>query len=91
VTITVHDTAALVRYRFGFRTADFLVCAGCGVYVAAVMSEGSAIWGTVNANTLEPSEPFRQGAVPVSYDGETEEERRVRRRARWTPAVVIGC
>jgi hypothetical protein len=37
------DPAALVRYRFGLKTADFLICARCGVYVGAIYGEGEAI------------------------------------------------
>src|SRR6185503_19654289 len=37
--IRVRDSGALVRYRFGLAVADYLVCARCGVYVAAVMEE----------------------------------------------------
>ena len=38
--ITVRDESALQRYRFGLGTAEFLVCGRCGVYIAAVMTEG---------------------------------------------------
>jgi hypothetical protein len=88
VTITVDDPARLVRYRFALRTADFLVCAACGVYVAAVLTGEGGTYATVNANVLEPWEAFRRPASPVSYDGETESARRARRQAKWTPAVV---
>jgi hypothetical protein len=89
VTIRIRGGTDPIRYRFGHRTADFLVCARCGIYVAAVMREEGGAWATVNVNTLEPSEAFAREAVPVSYEGETEAERRARRRARWTPAVVV--
>src|SRR5438552_5931344 len=39
IVITVHDPEQLLRYRFGLRTADFLVCGRCGIYVAAVMKD----------------------------------------------------
>jgi hypothetical protein len=88
VTIRVADPARVTRYRFALRTADFLACAECGVYVAAVLTDGPAAYATVNANVLEPWEAFRRAATAVSYDGETEEARRARRRAKWTPADV---
>ena len=87
VEITVHAADDLIRYRFALKTADFLVCARCGVYVAAVSTEGGSSYATVNINALEDPERFAQ-AVPVTYDGETEAERRARRAARWTPAVL---
>jgi hypothetical protein len=88
VTITVDDPSALTRYRFGLRTADFLVCARCGVYVAALMTEARGSWATVNVNVLEAVDGFGREPECVSYEGETESERRTRRRARWTPAIV---
>lgn len=90
VTITVREPERLVRYRFGLRTADFLVCGRCGVYVAAVMSEGEAAWAVVNVNVLDAVELFARAATPFTYDGETPTERLARRKARWTPAVVTG-
>ena len=53
VVITVHHPDELLRYRFGLETADFLVCGRCGIYVAAVMNEGSSSYATVNVNILD--------------------------------------
>jgi hypothetical protein len=90
--IVVADAAALARYRFGAKTADFLVCARCGVYVAPVMSSGGRTLATINVNALDDGAPFDRPAQPMDYDAESAEERVVRRLARWTPAelVIIG-
>jgi hypothetical protein len=88
VEILVHDPADLSRYRFGLSTADFLVCRRYGVYVGALMAEADAAWAIVSVNALATPEVFAETAVPVSYDRESETERRARRRARWTPARV---
>jgi hypothetical protein len=86
--VRVHDPAGLSRYRFGLGTAEFLLCRHCGVYVGAVMTEAQAAWAIVNVNALATPEAFAATAVPVSYERESETERRARRRARWTPARV---
>jgi hypothetical protein len=88
VEITVHAGECLTRYRFGLGTADFLVCGRCGVYVAAVMVDGGACWATVNVNTLDEPPPLR-AAVPMSFEGESAAARIARRKATWTPAVVV--
>src|SRR5580704_7696264 len=52
LTFTVGDVDLLERYRFGLRTADFLVCRRCGVYVGALLEDGGKGWFTVNVNTF---------------------------------------
>jgi hypothetical protein len=87
LTFRVADEQALVRYRFGLKTADFLICARCGVYTGAMFVEGDRAWAVVNLNVLDDRAAF--GAPePFSYEGEVAEDRQTRRRARWTPAVI---
>lgn len=82
--IVVRQEALLTRYRFAAKTADFLLCGGCGVYIGAICSPGRA---TLNARTLGLEGPAR----PVSYESETAAERVARRLERWTPADIIDC
>jgi hypothetical protein len=82
----VADPALLSRYRFGLATADFLVCARCGAYAGALMADGAQAFGIANANLF--AERFADAPQPVSYDGESPEERIARRRLRWTPAAL---
>jgi hypothetical protein len=87
--ITVHDSGLLNRYRFGMKSADFLICKHCGIYLAAVMRAGERAYATLNINTFDDSESFTQAPLSVTYDGETEAERRGRRAANWTPVVAF--
>ena len=89
VRVSVRERDAVVRYRFALATAEFLVCARCGIYVAAVLDDGAASYATVNLNVLERADEFRRPARPVCYDAETAAERRARRIARWTPATIV--
>jgi hypothetical protein len=86
--VAAPDPAAVSRYVFGLRTAEFLVCRTCGVFVAAVMSEGERTWATLNVNALDERAAFAQPPVPVDYDRETVEERVARRKRLWTPAEI---
>ena len=88
LTVTLHHPAEVSRYRFGLRTADFLVCRNCGVYIAAVMSEGDEAWGIVNVNALDDADAFTQDITTMDYGAEDEDGRRSRRRAKWTPASI---
>ncbi len=72
------------RYRFGARTADFLVCQSCGAYVASVMED----YGVLNVVGADIAVLASRAARPVDYDAETPDERRARRRLRWTPTIL---
>jgi hypothetical protein len=79
----------LNRYRFGLRTADFLLCATCGCYIAAVIEDGGqrrAVLNVVGAGLAEFSET---PARPVNYDRENVAARRARRLRTWMPVEII--
>ena len=86
VRFEIVDPTALRRYRFGLRSADFLLCAECGVYLAAMIEVNGRAYATLNANCFE-GEALMQDAPIVVYEGETLEQRMARRVAKWTPVV----
>jgi len=73
------------RYTFALRTADFLICKTCGVYIAAVMGEGDQIVSTLNVAGLRMSEFDGVAEAPMVYDAETTQSRIDRRYDKWTP------
>src|SRR5437764_12445531 len=52
VAFRIGKEDTLVRYRFGLRTADFLLCRNCGVYLGAVLTSSRGQFATFNINTL---------------------------------------
>lgn len=89
VRITVRDSTKLNRCRFGLRTADFLVCAECGVYPGAIFADGDRLYATLNINAFDECQSFPEESSPASYDHETEAERRERRKSGWTPVTAF--
>lgn len=83
------DTDLLQCYRFALRTADFLLCRRCGVYVGAVIETGSGRFGIINTHALTdaPSDMAQVGAI--SYDDESVDGRVGRREQRWTPVTAV--
>lgn len=75
----------LNRYRFALRTADFLTCKTCGVYIAAVMGEGDRIVSTINIAGLRMEDFFNIDEAPMDYGAETTEDRIKRRFTKWAP------
>ena len=77
--------SALQRYRFGSRSADFLICRTCGVYIGAICAGATGRFGIVNVRTLRPFPDGLPAPTSTSYDDESPGERLARRAARWTP------
>ena len=84
-----NDPGALQRYRFALKTADFLLCRNCGIYVGAVIEINGAHYGIVNTHALEttPDDIAEVGAI--SYDDEDVAGRVSRREQRWTPVSEL--
>jgi len=80
---------ALNRYRFGLRITDFLLCAECGTYVAAVSEIDGQTLGAVNVQGTELAGFEGRKPDPMIYDDESADERLARRRDRWTPLSVV--
>lgn len=78
------DPALVQRYCFGGRTAEFLVCRECGVYVGVQMVSDKGRFGVLNVLTLRPLLAL-PAAEPMDYGAESPEGRRLRRESRWTP------
>ena len=75
----------VLHYRFGLKSADYLVCRRCGTYVAAVMTEEVRSVSVVNVGGLDvPAFRGRTGEA-VTYDGEDVPARIARRKTYWMP------
>jgi hypothetical protein len=88
VEITASDWSLVERYQFGSRTADYLLCRRCGVYVGAVCATGSGLRAVVNVNCLDDRAVFSQTPAAPDYDGESTDARLDRRATNWMPATV---
>jgi hypothetical protein len=86
VTFRFNDESQLQRYRFGLYSAEFLLCRRCGVYIAAVLASPLGQFTTININAIR--EPLAVAeALPVSYEGESLDQRQGRREQHWTPVT----
>ena len=88
--VAVRDKAKLHCYRFGLKTADFLLCRECGCYIGALLSEGGRSWFTVNANTFRERPPADFPILPNVFDSEDTHGRIARRKAKWTPVAEFA-
>ena len=79
----------LQRYRFGQRTADFLLCSRCGVYLGAQIATARGAFGIVNTLALMPVPAGLPAAAAADYGSESPGERVARREQRWTPLAAV--
>ncbi len=83
--LAITSTQKLTRYRFGHKSADFLICPTCGAYVGTMMEGPRGPIGVINVAGMN-IEDFRNLPVTLtSLEGESGQERIARRIARWTP------
>jgi hypothetical protein len=83
------STRPLIRYRFGHRTADFLICSACGTYVAAMMDGPRGTVAVANVVGLSIPELRDEEPEQTDFEGEGEADRISRRLSRWTPISLL--
>lgn len=86
--LTLTSANKLTRYRFGHRTADYLICPGCGTYVATCMQGPRGPVGVINVVGLQIPELKDEPFDFASLEGEAEDDRIARRLSRWTPMTL---
>jgi hypothetical protein len=88
LSVTSQSSDALRRYQQGSNTAEFLLCARCGVLVAVVFEHNTRIYGAVNARSLEGSTGFGS-PVPASPQLLAPGEKVTRWLQLWVPDVEL--
>lgn len=83
--LALTSAVQITRYRFGQRSADFLLCPTCGAYVATYMEGPNGPVGVINVVGLAIPELKDEPVTTASLDGESEADRIARRLSRWTP------
>jgi hypothetical protein len=86
--VWAEDWSLVAPYRFGSRTADYLICRQCGVYIGAVCETSVGLRAVANINFLSDRVDFSQDAVHPDHEGEPIAERLARRAANWMPALL---
>ena len=83
------ETGDIVRYRFGTKSCDFIICRHCGVYLGAVMEDDETPgFSTTQIKHFEDRALFTKTARHPDYDDEPLTNRLTRRRRNWTPMAT---
>ena len=89
--VSVMRPERVSHYAFGTGTADFHVCADCGVVPLVTSRIAERLYAVVNVNAFENVDAALLKRAASSFDGETQEERLARRRRNWIADVEIGA
>jgi hypothetical protein len=88
--VRLSDTGAVARYAFGTETADFMLCARCGVAPLVTSRIDEIVYAVVNVNTFDNLERGRLRPAPASFEGEDVQSRLDRRRRYWIADVTLA-
>ena len=85
----IKDAGLVARYAFGTETAQFLVCARCGVAPLVTSEIEGKLFAVVNVNTFDNVDRSRLRIQPASFEGEDVASRLERRRRGWIADVAL--
>ena len=86
----ITEPGSVPRYAFGTETAQFLVCARCGVAPLVTSQIEGQVFAVVNVNTFDNPERSRMQVQPASFGAEDVTSRLERRRRHWIADVVLA-
>ena len=87
LAVVVNDPAAVSKYAFGTRTADFHICARCGVVPVVTSLIDGHLYAVVSVNAFEGVDPSLLRRTSASFDSEGEDTRLARRKRNWIADV----
>jgi hypothetical protein len=87
--ISIGDPRLLGRYQFGTRTAEFLVCARCGVVPVVTSRIDGRTYAVVSVNAFENVDAAIIRRSPADFEGEGQGDRLARRARNWIGDVEI--
>jgi len=82
------DETQLSLYRFGHRTAQWVICSECGVLVAVLCEIAGQLRAVVRVQSME--EYFPRPEVATNFESESVEERLQRRARTWIGTVTVS-
>lgn len=85
--VVIREPAQVSRYAFGTRTAEFHICARCGVVPLVTSLIDGRLYAVVSVNAFDNVDPSLLRRAPASFDGEDEASRLARRQRNWIAAV----
>ncbi|HJT61115.1 MAG TPA: hypothetical protein VJ797_05495 [Burkholderiales bacterium] len=74
---------------FGTQTAQFLICARCGIVPVVTSRIDDRLYAVVSVNAFENVDPALLKRAPISFGAEQADTRLARRKRNWIPDVAL--
>ena len=88
--VTIKDPSQVSKYMFGTETAEFHICARCGIVPLVTSRIDGRLYAVVSVNAFEGVDPSLLQRASASFDGETGESRLARRKRNWIADVEFA-
>jgi hypothetical protein len=85
--VEIEAPALVSKYTFGTATAQFHICARCGVVPLVTSLIDAHLYAVVNVKTFDGVEPSLLRHAEANFDGENETARLARRTRNWIADV----
>ena len=85
--VVVKDSSLVSKYVFGTQTAQFHICARCGIVPVVTSRIDDILYAVVSVNAFEGVDPSLLRRASASLDGEGKEPRLARRQRNWIANV----
>jgi hypothetical protein len=89
--VIVKDPALVSKYAFGTRTAQFHICARCGIVPVVTSRIDGHLYAVVSVNAFEDVDLSLLRRASASFDGEAQQSRLARRKRNWIATVEFDA
>jgi hypothetical protein len=87
--IDVRRPERVIQYEFGTCTAQFHICADCGIVPVVTSLIADRHFAVVSVNAFDNVDAGKLRKVPASFDGEGVDDRLARRQRNWIGSVEL--
>lgn len=91
LTVEIADPGRVSRYVFGTKTAQFHICAKCGVVPVVTSEIDGKMYGVVSVNAFQGVDRSLLRHASATFDAEDEQSRLARRKCNWIPNVTFSA
>lgn len=88
--VEIGDAKSVSRYAFGTETAQFHICARCGVVPVVTSRIDGRVYAVVSVNAFENVGAALLRRAPISFDAEEKASRLARRKRNWIADVTFA-